>query len=234
MSSKELAVIMPIYNEEEAIMAVLQKWHAQLSELQIDFEIHAYNDGSKDNTETILKNLSRDYPRLMIHNKNNSGHGPTILQGYRENSEAKWLFQVDSDDEMEVKDFNKLWSQRDDYDFLIGWREGRHSPLPRRIISSVSRIIIRLFYHPGVWDVNSPYRLMRSDKFRELFFKIPADTFAPNVILSGFAILKKMRIFQVPVTYHERQTGKVSIQKLKLLKAAVLSCGETVRFRFKR
>jgi Glycosyltransferases involved in cell wall biogenesis len=229
---KELAVIIPVYNEAGIIAAVLQKWNAKLSELQIDFEIHVYNDGSKDGTPVILKRVAASNPGIIVHDKPNSGHGPTILQGYRENSNARWLFQVDSDDEMDVADFDRLWSKRSGYDFIIGIRDGRHSPKARRIISLVSRLVIRLFYGRGVWDVNSPYRLLRSEHFRKLFFSIPGDTFAPNVIISGYACLKKLRILQLPVKYHDRTTGEVSIQKWKLFKAALKSFTQTIGFRF--
>jgi dolichol-phosphate mannosyltransferase len=233
MNTKELAVIMPVYNEEGAIAAVLNKWHAKLTELQIDFEIHAYNDGSKDGTLAILKEVASHNPRIIVHDKLNSGHGPTILLGYRENSDAEWLFQVDSDDEMEARDFDKVWSKRFDYDFIIGLRDGRNSPKARRIISWVSRMVIRILYGRGVWDVNSPYRLLRSRQFKELFFTIPANTFAPNVIISGDAGFKKVRILQIPVKYHDRTTGEVSIKKLKLLKAAAKSLFQTIGFRLK-
>ncbi len=233
MKIKELAVIMPIYNEEKAITAVLEKWHAKLCQLQIDFEIHAYNDGSKDKTSSILNKVAARYPRIIVHQKNNSGHGPTILQGYRENCRAEWLFQVDSDDELEVADFDKLWLKRFDYDFLLGIRVERHNPVSRKIITWGSKLVVRFFYHSGILDTNTPYRLMRSKKFRDLFFKLPTDTFAPNVIISGYAALKKFRIFQTPVYYHQRTTGEVSLKKLKLLKAAGRSLGQAVFFRFK-
>ena len=230
---KELAVIIPVYNEAAIIAAVLQKWYAKLSGLQIDFEIHVYNDGSKDETSAILRQVAAGNPGIIVHDKSNSGHGPTILQGYRENSNVQWLFQVDSDDEMDVADFERLWSKRSDYDFIIGIRDGRHSPKARRIISLVSRLVIRLFYGRGVWDVNSPYRLLSSEHFKELFFNIPGDTFAPNVIISGYACLKELRILQLPVKYHDRTTGEVSIKKWKLFKDALKSFTQTIGFRFR-
>ena len=233
MNFKELAVIMPIYNEEKAITAVFEKWYAEFTKLQIDFEIHAYNDGSTDQTAIILKKMAARYPRIIVHQKINSGHGPTILQGYQENSGAEWLFQIDSDDELEVAAFDKLWHKRFDYDFLVGIRVGRHNPVSRKIITWGSKLVVRLFYHSGILDTNSPYRLMRSNKFRDLFFKLPADTFAPNVIISGYAALKKLRIFQTPACYHQRTTGEVSLKKLKLLKAAGRSLGQAICFRFK-
>ncbi len=50
MSSPELAVVMPIYNEETNIEAVVREWIAALQLLGIDFLVLAINDGSKDAT----------------------------------------------------------------------------------------------------------------------------------------------------------------------------------------
>ena len=228
---------MPVYNEEGAIAAVLKKWTDQLDTMDFKsaYEIHAYNDGSKDHTAEILakcaKNLSG---KVIVHNKPNSGHGPTILQGYRENVlKAEWLFQIDSDDEMGPESFGRLWEERENYDFLIGIRDGRKQALPRKIISFVSRLSVRIFYGKSVWDVNTPYRLMRSSSFVEIFERIPANTFAPNVILSGMAAKRKMRCFETRVPQRDRQTGEVSIKKWKLMKAAAKSFLQTIAFRFR-
>ena len=105
-----------------------------------------YNDGSKDNTAQILKSLSEKYPRLKYKNKENSGHGPTILQGYRENCKSyNWIFQIDSDNEMGTEGFNSLWTNRENYNFLIGIRNKRIQYLSRNIISYISRLTIKYF-----------------------------------------------------------------------------------------
>lgn len=229
---KDLIVVMPVYNEEGAIGAVLEKWHQALSSLEIDFEIHAYNDGSKDQTSSILSAMSAKFPRIVGHNKTNSGHGPTILQGYREaSSKTRWVFQIDSDDEMGPESFNTLWSQRGKFDFLIGRRDGYIQPLPRKMISAISRLTVWTCFGKGVWDVNAPYRLMNAAAFSPLYDAIPDDTFAPNLIISGWAALRDLKIFQAPVPRQERQTGVVSIKKWKLLKAACRSFWQTFAFR---
>ena len=48
--SERLCVVMPVYNEQDAIGPVLEKWDATLKALDIDYEIRPYNDGSKDNS----------------------------------------------------------------------------------------------------------------------------------------------------------------------------------------
>ncbi|MHC1706230.1 MAG: glycosyltransferase family 2 protein [Bacteroidales bacterium] len=231
MEKEELAVVMPVYNEEAIIGQVIQKWSSHLLTLGIDYQIHVYNDGSKDNTEKVLNTLQDN--RLIIHNKSNSGHGPTILQGYRENSGKSWLFQIDSDDELDIQEFATLWGHRNDYDLLIGYRTGRKSHISRKLITMISWLTVRLFYGKGIKDTNCPYRLMRVDSLLvDLLHQIPTNTRTPNLMLSGYFCLKKKRIFQIPVSFKPRNTGEVSLVKMKLLYFSLDAFLQVIRFRF--
>jgi dolichol-phosphate mannosyltransferase len=231
MQEIELVVVIPVYNEEGAITGVVRKWVQELLRLQIDYQMHIYNDGSRDRTQEILRELSSKNPGVVVHSKANSGHGPTILQGYRENSDATWILQIDSDDEIGTESFETLWSKREGYDFLLGCRNGKKRPWSRKIVSGLSRLTVKALYGKGVYDVNSPFRIMRGEVFRDLFFLIPETVFAPNVLVAGYAAYKNLSILEVPVTQTDRRTGEVSIKKFKLLKAALKSLLQTVRFR---
>ena len=228
-----VAIIMPVYNEEGAIAGVLEEWVAMLDSLpDARSQIHVYNDGSKDGTARILTAVEARYPgRVVVHNKANSGHGPTILLGYRENApNADWLFQIDSDGEIGPEKFPGLWNQRARFDFLIGIRRNRFSPLPRKVVSMISRLTVRIFYGRGIHDVNCPFRLMRTAVVGPFLPRIMADAFAPNVMLAGLACRYRWRIHEESVEFHERQTGEVSIKKWKLLKAAWKSFVQTIAF----
>lgn len=126
--------------------------------------------------------------------------------------------------------FRELWSCRNGYDFLVGIHDGRVQAFPRKAISFLSRFSVRLFYDKSVWDVNTPYRLMRTSAFKRFFEAIPPTTFAPNVILSGLSARYSQRRFETRVPQHDRTTGEVSLRKWKLFKAAVLSFVQTVSF----
>ena len=231
-----LCVVMPVYNEQEAIGTVLEKWDSALKELGIDFEIRPYNDGSRDDSLRVMREVAAWLgPQIRVRDKPNGGHGNTILTGYREAAADgfDWIFQIDSDDEMGPESFNDLWSHREGYDFLVGTRQGRVQQLPRKVMSAVSRLCVRVFYGKSVWDVNTPYRLMRTSAFRSFYEAIPLDTFAPNVILSGLAARYKLRCLETQVPQHDRTTGEVSIKKWKLVKAALRSFWQTVLFSFK-
>jgi hypothetical protein len=74
---------------------------------------------------------------------------------------------------------------------------------------------------------------MKTSIFKKLFFALPDDMFAPNVVISGAVSRMKIPIYEIPVRQHPRSSGEVSIKKLKLLKAVVKSLYQTFVFRFK-
>jgi dolichol-phosphate mannosyltransferase len=227
----ELAVVMPVYNEQDCVAGVVRSWQKVLSDLGIRFVIFALNDGSKDGTAAVLGTFAGE-DTVRVINKPNSGHGPTILQGYREAVKvADWVFQCDSDDEMKAAHFPNLWNQRANYDALFGSRAGRIQSWGRRVLSAGSRWAVRTLFAPGVSDVNTAYRLMRSSLLAQIVWKIPDRTFAPNVIISGALGKAGARIHSIPVPFEPRQTGTVSIGGWKLLKIAGKCAWQTLACR---
>jgi len=227
----ELAVIMPVYNEEGCIAQVINSWYTMLSHLKIDFIIIVLNDGSQDATLEILSSLAH-HKGIEIVDKPNTGHGPTILLGYHKATTiAQWVFQCDSDDELKAEDFPNLWVNRQKYVALFGRRQGHDSSLTRKFISRVSRIIVGSLFGKAVIDVNVPYRLIRSDRLKPIIEQIPVNTLAPNVIISASLAKSGFALGNVPISYQYRQTGKVSIVKWRLWKFALLAGWQTLRYR---
>lgn len=234
MQSCELALVMPVYNEQVCICNVVDGWYDELTRLGMTFSMIVLNDGSTDGTSNKLATYS-DNPHIDVIDKVNSGHGPTILEGYRlAVSRAEWVFQVDSDDEMSHSSFANLWQQREGYVAVFGYREGRQQNIGRSLISAVSRMAVKFLFGQGVIDVNTPYRLMRSSVLGEIIKQIPARTFAPNILISGVIAASKQPILNVPVAHEGRKTGTVSIVKWRLWKAAMLSLFQTITFRAKQ
>lgn len=224
----DLAVVMPIYNEEACIVNVIKSWLSILNSLNINYCIIALNDGSTDNTEKVLA-IFEDNNSVDLINKNNSGHGPTILMGYKKAVEiAEWVFQCDSDDEMKADYFPFLWEKREDFDALFGTRRGRIQNLSRKVISACSRLTVRILYGKGVTDVNTAYRLISAKILKKIVTQIPDDVFAPNVIISGVICKAGMRIYEYPVPMEFRKTGSVSIVKWKLWKSAIKALFQTL------
>ncbi len=231
---RELIVVMPVYNEAECIGAVIDDWSAALDKLGINFEILALNDGSRDETANVLSAYETD-ERVTVVNKANSGHGPTILAGYRAAAlRADWVFQVDSDDEMKPRAFPNFWRRRDRYDAIFGVRVAREQDGARRFLSAGSRATIKFLYGRGVRDVNVPYRLMRARVLKPIVAAIPDETFAPNILISGVLGKRRRRVLNLPVLHENRKTGTGSLTNSKVWKVAARALGQTIRFRMPR
>ncbi len=226
----DLCAVMPVYNEEEIVGSVAESWLEVLDGLGIHYELVAIVDGATDASEQVLRATAERHRSLVVDAKPNSGHGPTILQGYRRGAvTAEWVFQTDSDDEMPAASFGELWELRHDVDAVIGIRTNRNQSAGRRAITRAARLTARAAFGCRLADVNCPYRLMRSSALAPLLAPIPDDTFAPNVVLSGMLARSGARLAEVPVPHHDRTTGAVSILGWRALRAALRSFGQTVR-----
>lgn len=228
-----MTLVLPVYNEQAGITSVVTDWHGQLEALDLDFEICAYDDGSRDGSLRALEAVADELPRVVVRHHRNRGHGPTILRGYAEAS-GQFIAQCDSDGEFEASCFETLWRRREDAPVILGRRVGRRQDRVRRLVSSASRAATRLLFGPGArgLDVNTPLRLMRGAWLRRALTVVEPDTFAPNVVLTGLAA-RAGDVAQVDVACGGRQWGDDSLGarpfgSWTLWRAAVRAMGQTV------
>ena len=97
---KDVAVVIPVFNEEKLIGECINEWLNVLDSVNLNYEILIIDDGSSDATISIVERY-RDNQNIQLIIKQNEGHGPTILAGYkRAVGIAEWVFQADSDNEI--------------------------------------------------------------------------------------------------------------------------------------
>lgn len=225
----ELTVVFPVFNEEACIVAVLGSWKTILDGLAADYECVVVDDGSTDRTAALLDGILASWPKLCVHPKEHSGHGPTIHRGYQRASSA-WILQVDGDGEVDPADFPRLWAERAHFDLVVGMRMNRRAGVARRFVSRAAALSVRTLFGPGLSDVNCPFRLWRGESLRELLPLVPPRSFAPNVLLAGAAIYRGLRIRQEPVGAHPRLAGTSSLFRWGLWRAAIRTFVELVAF----
>ena len=73
--SDKLCIVIPVYNEQEAIGQVLVKLDCALAALGIDYVIRPYNDGSKDNSLAVMRKIAESKQQIDVRDKANGGHG---------------------------------------------------------------------------------------------------------------------------------------------------------------
>ncbi len=225
----DLAVVIPVYNEEKNIKDCIESWTQVLSDLQIQYLIIILNDGSWDNTERVLSGIPQRQSIRVIH-KRNEGHGPTILNGYVLASEiAQWVFQADSDNEIPPTAFHTFWNSRHGQDAILGYRIGRKQSFVRRVISQTAKSATRILYNSRLKDVNIPYRLIRSNVLAPIISRIPQNTFAPNVVISGALAKTGAAVMELPVPFQPRMHGVASLNDISAFTHAVRSLFQITR-----
>ena len=226
-SEPDLSVVMPVYREAAILPAVLAAWSAALDGAGIDYELRAYDDGSPDESLALLRERAAADPRLIVASHANVGHGPTLLRGYGE-ARARWVLQIDSDDELPPEPFLELWKGREALDFGVAVRAFGRRRADRRALSLLARLVVRAAFGPGLRDPNAPYRLMRGSWLRDALRRLPEQAFAPNVLLAGLAIRDGIRLREVPVAARPRRTGVSSLGGSALWRGAWRSLRETL------
>ena len=211
---KDVAVVIPVFNEEKLIGECINEWLNVLDSVNLNYEILIIDDGSSDATISIVERYG-DNQNIQLIIKQNEGHGPTILAGYkRAVGIAEWVFQADSDNEISPNQFSALWSRRQGQDAVIAWRQGRDQTTVRRLVTFFARVTTKVLFRCHLRDVNIPFRLFRSETLTILLEKIPSDTFAPNIALSGALSLMNYQVEECPVIFNERIVGESSLSNL--------------------
>jgi len=216
----KLYIVMPAYNEEGTIAQVAEEWHAVVDSVGNGSRLVIVNDGSNDGTAGILENIKNSYPRLIVINKENSGHGPTCIRAYQYavDKGADWIFQTDSDRQTRAADFRGFWEKRNEYDFIIGWRSRRDDDFSRRVISRILKLTLLAIFRVTVKDANTPFRLMKADCLRRYLPLIPDDYFLPNTLLSVMVTKNKERVLWPEISFISRASGVSSIPLIRFVR----------------
>lgn len=219
MAVKNLWVIMPVYNEEEAVSGVVEEWHKALSDNLDKYTFCILNDGSKDNTLDILKGLAQKYPNIKLVDKENSGHGQTCVYGYKlalENG-ADWIFQIDSDGQCDPQFFPLFLPETENNKAVYGFRATRDDGFKRSIISRF--VTLFTFVATGQWvrDANVPYRLIHHSIMERIVDKIPETFHLANILVS--VLCKKYAgIKWINIHFRDRLGGTPSVKTISFVK----------------
>ncbi len=216
----KLYIVVPAYNEEENIEAVIKDWHPIVEQIGHDSKLVIIDDGSKDSTYQIMKSLSEQYPCLCPLTKPNGGHGATVLYGYHYalNASADYVFQTDSDGQTVPEEFWEFWKNRTKYAMVIGHRKGRQDGFSRVLVTKTLKLVCRICFHVKVTDANTPFRLMQAKTLEENLKLVPDNFNLSNVILSVIYAKKKQPVKYMQITFKPRQGGVNSINLKKIFK----------------
>ena len=213
----KLYIVMPAYNEEANIEAVVSQWHPLVEKIGSDSRLVVMDDGSKDHTYEKLKDLQKKFPQLVGGTKENEGHGATVLRAYHYAVDhgADYVFQTDSDGQTLPEEFWPLWENRQRGGLLIGQRKGREDGISRVFVTRVLRLVLFAVFRVWVKDANTPFRLMKASELEQVLKKIPEGFNLSNVIMTVI-YEKENKVTYYPITFRPRQGGVNSINLRKI------------------
>lgn len=221
----KLYIVMPAYNEKDNIEDVVSSWHKVVERIGGDSKLVVINDGSKDNTYNVLLELQKKYKYLLPLTKDNSGHGPTLIYGYKYaiDNGADYIFQTDSDGQTNPDEFESFWNIRNTYDAILGNRTVRGDGKSRAFVEHTVCFLLRCFFGVRVPDANAPFRLMKASLLNKYINKLPEDYNLPNIMLTTYFSYYKERICFKEISFKPREKGTNTINIKKIINIGIKS-----------
>ncbi len=232
-----LYIIIPAYNEEINIGQCIRDWYPIVEKYSGwgESRLVIIDDGSKDNTYSIMQEYAKIYSLFQPLTKENGGHGETILYGYRYaiENKADYIFQTDSDGQTNPKEFDQFWQVKEEYDAVIGKRLVRKDGKCRKYVEDVVCFLLWIFFGVRVKDANAPFRLMKAFLVDKYIGELPEDFNIPNIMLTAYFIYYHEKVKFIPITFKPRKAGKNSVNLMKIVRIGWRGVGDFWKFRKK-
>jgi len=201
-----VSVVMPVYNEEAVIDAILSQVEAQP---QVD-EIVAVDDGSTDGTADKIRQHTRV---KLVQHPYNIGNGAAVKSGIRA-AAGDIILLMDADGQHPPAEIPNLLQHMDGYDMVVGARSTgtqsqKHRHLANRFFNAYASYIVG---HP-VADLTSGFRAVRASIARSFLYLLPngysyPTTLTISLFRAGYAV--KYQPFASPA-----RTGQSKIRPLR-------------------
>ncbi len=150
-----LSLVIPAYNDETTVGRLINDSDDLLKRICPDYEIVVCNDGSKDGTLAILREIAAVNPHVrLLNHEVNKGFGYTIRELYM-SGKKDLIFSLPGDYQYAPKELQTMAEGLAENDFVIGHRVNRNDPPRRKMQSQVYNAMLRLFYGNKHKDVNS-------------------------------------------------------------------------------
>ena len=214
---KRLSVIMPVYNEQDAIVAAVDDVRKHVLDQVSGAELVVVDDGSRDRTGALLDDAAARDSRIQVIHRPNGGHGAALLTGLNA-SNGEYVFLIDSDRQIPLDDFASAWAQVAGRDAVFGVRRRRYDPKFRIYLSGLIRRSVNVLFRIRLEDPNAPYKLFRRAIWQDVRECVPDGTLAPSMFLAIAARSRGYNILEIDVSHKERDTGEVSLRHFRLLK----------------
>jgi len=208
-----ISVIVPVYNEEKAIIKTLHELQDVLEGGFKDYEIIVVDDGSNDTTLEKIRKSGINGLTLISHVEN-LGYGKSLLDGIL-SSRHNCIGIIDGDGSYNPNDIKNLFVYFSQYDMVVGARQGKE--YRRGVWKRPARMFFQMLaeYASGrkIPDVNSGLRLFKKDIV--LNFQDSLCTgFSFTTTLTLIFMLNHYFVKYVPIEYVKRE-GRTKVRHIR-------------------
>lgn len=214
MSGKQLSLVIPVFNEEDNLVELIDRCVDVCEATQRNYEIVLVDDGSRDKSREILRNKSNEYPGKVIAvllNRNYGQH-PAVLAGLA-HSTGEVVVTLDADLQNPPEEIPKLLEKVDEGCDVVGSvRISRRDSWLRRLPSRVVNAVVRKSTGVQMNDYGCMLRAYRRDVVSAILSCSERSTFIP-VLANSFA----SQTGEVEVLHASRSAGDSKYDLWKLI-----------------
>ena len=204
-TSLDLSIVLPVYNEAGALPGLYAELEAVLSSLGKSYEIIAVDDGSRDESLAILRQLAESDPHaIVIVLRRHFGQASAFTAGF-DHVCGDVVITLDADGQNDPSDIPRLLAKLEEgYDIVSGWRQDRKEPfLTRCLPSAIANWLISHVTGVQLHDYGCSLKAYRNEVVKNVHLYGELHRFVP-----ALASWMGVRIAEVPVRARKRIYGK--------------------------
>tara|TARA_B100001093_G_scaffold112955_1_gene105302 strand:+ start:38921 stop:39865 length:945 start_codon:yes stop_codon:yes gene_type:complete len=212
-----LSVVIPLFNEEKSLDELYSSIVKTISKINLKFEVIFIDDGSKDNSWEIIKNIAKKYSNVKgIKFLRNFGKSQALSAGFKE-STGEIVITLDADlqdDPNEIESLYKLINE-ENFDLVSGWKKKRYDSLifknlPSKLFNWVARKTSGIKLN----DFNCGIKAYKKDVVKKIKLTGGMHRYIPVLAKNiGFE-----KISEKIVIHHPRKYGKTKFGADRFIK----------------
>ena len=213
MESDSLSVVVPVYNEEQNIDALVGQLQAAMKDWAGDLEFLFVDDGSTDTTMELLKRAQSNDPRIRVaHFRRNLGQTAAMEAGFHL-AKGRAVVTIDGDLQNDPGEIPRLAKMLSDFDVVCGVRAKRKDTWWKRRSSRIANGFRNWMTGDDIVDTGCTLKAYRRECVERLELYNGMHRFLPTLLK-----MRGYRVTQVPVSHHPRHAGKTKYDTWRRLK----------------
>ncbi len=204
MNSLNISVVITLFDEVESLRELHRQLTESLGKLDRSYELLFIDDGSRDGSLELLKELSKSDTHIRIISlRRNHGKSAALAVGFLE-AEGEFVVTMDADLQDNPAEIEALLKKlAEGYDLVSGWKKIRHDPLEKTLPSKFFNMVTSKVSGIKLHDFNCGLKAYRRHVVKDLFVYGELHRFLP-------VLAHKMgyRCAEIPVVHRARQYGK--------------------------